>query len=251
MNFLRLGHYFCTKNDLCVWFLDYLDCDHKYRRTQGLNYKFQGPRCKSDPMLMDDGLISKKGRGTLAKSGGRRGMHRPGLSDLKWATQISPAHSCNGTRSQPSIPRLTAQIKWRRSQNRRPRLLLSTWYDWSNPHHWPRIQRTCDNLPSPDHEPCGAAPYTWRRSWPPPLCCPKYDWPGSTHKKYGASDVWSLHRLFGSQRATTTVICGRRRKHDSGDQFGVTRSTIRPTEPSNRIYAIRRMQEWIPYLIMR
>jgi hypothetical protein len=38
MNFLRLGLYFCIKNE----FYSYLDWGHKYKRPQGLNYKLQG-----------------------------------------------------------------------------------------------------------------------------------------------------------------------------------------------------------------
>jgi hypothetical protein len=44
MNFLRLGLYFCIKIDFFIYFNQfpsYLDWGHKYRRPQGLNYKFQ------------------------------------------------------------------------------------------------------------------------------------------------------------------------------------------------------------------
>jgi hypothetical protein len=45
MDFLRLGVYLCTKNYFYIYFNEFhspLEPGHKYRRTQGQNYKFQG-----------------------------------------------------------------------------------------------------------------------------------------------------------------------------------------------------------------
>jgi hypothetical protein len=59
MNFLRLGLYLCTKNDFYIYFNEfhsYLDWGHKYRRSQGLNYKFKG--CFALILSKDGGFIS-------------------------------------------------------------------------------------------------------------------------------------------------------------------------------------------------
>jgi hypothetical protein len=61
MNFLRLGLYFCTKNDFYIYFnqfISYLDRGHIYRRPPGLNYKFQGSDCNNHITLVDGGFIS-------------------------------------------------------------------------------------------------------------------------------------------------------------------------------------------------
>jgi hypothetical protein len=68
MNFLRLGHYFCTKNDFCIYFhgiLGYLDRGQKYRRTQGLSFNLQGPISDDLITTQDHGLIQAEIRGLM------------------------------------------------------------------------------------------------------------------------------------------------------------------------------------------
>jgi hypothetical protein len=98
MNFLRLGLYLCTKNDFYIYFNEfhgYLDRGHKYRRFQGLNYKFQGLVCIYSPLLGDGGFIIKYPRVSYENYAVEGGYAQSRPCDRIWMTQIKSSNYPN------------------------------------------------------------------------------------------------------------------------------------------------------------